>query len=259
MCYGADAMPPIYGDPITTATGTPLVLVSSDGTHIAAHAARPHQSRGTGVLVLPDIRGLSGFYERLTIHLAEQGYPAVAVDYFGRTAGTDHRHRDGDFPEPQHLARLTRDGLYADMMAGIEHLRGEGCSDVVSLGFCFGGRLAYLSAAPQFALAGAIGLYGYPDPINGVPGPTQQAGDLTAPILAIFGGADPGIPTETVAAFDRALTAAGVPHDIITYPGAPHGFFEVEQHDYAESCADAWSRILRFILLVDEARDHTTH
>jgi carboxymethylenebutenolidase len=53
-----------------------------------------------------------------------------------------------------------------------------------------------------------------------------------------------------VTAFGEALTASGVPHEIVTYPGAPHGFFEMALPEYAEAQADAWERILAF------ARDH---
>jgi len=205
-------------------------------------------SRGTGVLVLPDNRGLSGFYEQLTVRLAGQGYPALALDYFGRTAGVGYQDRGADFDHMSHLARLTRDGLYADFAAGIAHLRGPvGTRTTVSLGFCLGGRFAFLTAAPSFGLAGVIGLYGMPDTLFGAPGPTQLVGELTAPVLGLFGGADEGIPPELVAGFEAALAGAGLPHGIVTYPGAPHGFFELDRPEYAVAQADAWRRILAFI------------
>jgi carboxymethylenebutenolidase len=247
VCHDVDATPPIYGPPVTTASGASLVLAPRDGASTAAFAALPATASGTGVLVLPDNRGLSAFYERLALRLAEQGHAAVAVDYFGRTSEVEPGARGADFPFPEHLGRLTRDGLEADLAAGADRLRAGGCRRVISLGFCFGGRLAYLSAAPRFGLAGAIGLYGYPDPVRGAPGPTQLAAGLTAPILAMFGGADPHIPAGTVAAFGEALAAAGVPHEIVTYPGAPHGFFELEQPEHAAASADAWRRTLAFL------------
>src|SRR5262249_55772112 len=229
-----------------------------DGTGFAAYRSRPDQASGVGVLVLPDNRGLSGFYERLTVRLAEQGHTALAIDYFGRTAGTGYRDRGADFARPEnvltHLVKLTKDGLYADFDAGIDHLHNGptvagdgGWRAVVSLGFCMGGRFAFLTAAPRFGLAGAIGLYGATEPVRGAPGPTQLAGELAAPILGMFGGADEGIPPSAVAAFDHTLTAAGVPHEIVTYPGAPHGFFEMEWREFVEAQRDAWRRILRFV------------
>ncbi|OPG11230.1 hypothetical protein B1L11_21405 [Microbispora sp. GKU 823] len=246
MCYEPDAVPPVYGSPVTTVTSERLVLTSADGARFAAHLSRPGRPSGPAVLVLPDNRGLSGFYERLTERLAEQGHTALAIDYFGRTAGTDPRS-GSDFPFMEHLGKAHKDTLFADIAAGAAHLRAEANEQVVSLGFCFGGRLAFMTALPAFGLAGAIGLYGYPDVLFGNPGPTQMAGELRGPILGLFGGADEGISSEVVHAFGEALEGAGVAHEFVTYPGAPHSFFELGRPELAEACADAWSRILGFL------------
>ncbi|MEU6415246.1 dienelactone hydrolase family protein [Microbispora sp. NPDC046933] len=246
MCYEPDAVPPVYGSPVTTVTSERLVLTSADGARFAAFVSRPGRPSGPAVLVLPDNRGLSGFYERLTERLAEQGHTALAIDYFGRTAGTDPRS-GSDFPFMEHLGRAHKDTLFADIAAGAAHLRAEGGEEVVSLGFCFGGRLAFMTALPAFGLAGTIGLYGYPDVLLGKPGPTQMAGELRGPILGLFGGADEGISPEVVRAFGEALEGAGVAHEFVTYPGAPHSFFELGRPELAEACADAWSRILGFL------------
>jgi carboxymethylenebutenolidase len=253
MCYQADAAPPRYSAPITTTTSTRLLLTADDGAPCAAFQSLPAEPSGPGVLVLPDNRGLSGFYELLTVRLAEQGLPALAVDYFGRSAGTAYQDRPAEFAElpnlMTHLRALTRDGLYADFDAGIARLRdpdGGACPQVISLGFCMGGRFAFQTAHRRFGLAGAIGLYGYPDELNGAPGPIQLAPELTAPILGLFAGADEGIPATMVAAFDDALAAAGNRREIFTYPGATHGFFEADAASFAEECADVWRRVLGF-------------
>jgi len=60
-------------------------------------------------------------------------------------------------------------------------------------------------------------------------------------------GADQNILPEHNAAFDAALTAAGVEHEIVVYDGAPHSFFDRRQEDYAEQSADAWKRTLAFV------------
>src|SRR5258708_723008 len=145
MCYEADAAPPSYGPPITSATSSRQLLTASDGAPCAAYQSLPAAPSGPGVLVLPDNRGLFGFSEQLTRRLAEQGLPALAIDYFGRSAGPAYQDRPAGFAEPPnlmaHLRALTRDGLYADFEAGITRLRspaGGGCARVVSLGFCMG-------------------------------------------------------------------------------------------------------------------------
>ncbi len=253
MCYDADAIPPIPHGPAVTAvrSAEPLTLTSADGTAFAAFLAEPARPTGPGVLILPDNRGLRGFYEHLARRLAEQGHPALAIDYFGRTAGPDLRTRGADFGDmPQHmrhLGGLTAAGLDADLTAGLDHLRAAYGRTVAALGFCFGGRQAFRAAAPKFGLSAAVGFYGYPDTVFGAPGPTQLAAELTTPLLAFWGGADPDIPATTVSAFDDALTAAGCAHEFVTYPGAPHGFFDGGTADFAEASADAWRRTLAFL------------
>jgi carboxymethylenebutenolidase len=62
-----------------------------------------------------------------------------------------------------------------------------------------------------------------------------------------MGGADAGIPAEDVAAFEEALAEAGVEHELVTYEGAPHSFFDRKQEEFADVSTDAWSRVLTFI------------
>ena len=70
---------------------------------------------------------------------------------------------------------------------------------------------------------------------------------MTAPILALQGGDDPGIPAEESQAFDEALTAAGVEHEVVIYPGAPHSFFDRKFEEFAAESKDAWNRVLTFV------------
>ena len=70
---------------------------------------------------------------------------------------------------------------------------------------------------------------------------------MRAPILGLMGGDDAGIPAEDVAAFERALAEAGVEHELVTYPGAPHSFFDRKQDEFADASEDAWNRVLAFI------------
>jgi len=122
-----------------------------------------------------------------------------------------------------------------------------GCRSVFTVGFCFGGRQSWF-AATRHDLAGAVGFYGRPCVArDGTPGPAQRAAELKAPILGLMGGADPAIPAEEVAAFERALTEAGIEHELVTYEGAPHSFFDRKQEEFADVSTDAWSRVLTFI------------
>ena len=249
MCFELDSVPPI--PPISG--GAPVraedvVLEASDGTRLAAFSALPDDGARVGIVVLPDVRGLYGFYEQLALRFAERGYAAVAFDYFGRTAGV--AKRDDEFPYMDHVAQTTPETIAQDVRAAVEHLRSPGggaCETVFAVGFCYGGRHAWLATADGHGLAGAVGFYGSTGERNGAPGPTQRAAEFAAPILALQAGADQNILPEHNAAFDQALTAAGVEHEIVVYDGAPHSFFDRRQEDYAEQSADAWARTLAFL------------
>jgi carboxymethylenebutenolidase len=249
VCFELDSVPPIPVIAGAAVSHDDLVLEAADGTRFAAFAATPDERGGRGVVVLPDVRGLYRFYEELALRFAERGVAAVAIDYFGRTGGVGKR--DEHFPFMDHVVKTTPKGIQADVAAAVALLRspaGGSCEAVFTVGFCFGGRHSWLSAAGGHGLAGAVGFYGRPGiGSDGSPGPTQRAGELAAPILALMGGADEGIPADDVAAFEEALEAAGVDHEVVTYEGAPHSFFDRRQEDFAEASDDAWRRVLAFV------------
>ena len=249
MCFELDSAPPIPEISGAAVSHDDLELESSDGTRFAAFSATPDEPRGVGVVILPDVRGLYRFYEELALRFAERGYAAIAIDYFGRTAGV--AKRSDDFEYMPHVEQTTPGGIQQDVGAAVARLRspeGGSCRAVFTVGFCFGGRNSWLSAAGGHGIAGAIGFYGRPGPgRDGSPGPTLRATELAAPILALMGGDDPGIPLEEVTAFDEALDAAGIEHEVVVYPGAPHSFFDRKYEEFAAESEDAWRRVLAFL------------
>ena len=66
-------------------------------------------------------------------------------------------------------------------------------------------------------------------------------------VLGLFGGADEGIPAADIQRFDETLANAGLEHELITYPGAPHSFFDRKYEEFAKESADSWARIVAFI------------
>jgi carboxymethylenebutenolidase len=249
MCFDTDSLPPIPSISGAAVDHRDLVLEASDGNRFAAFAALPEARSGAGVVIFPDVRGLYRFYEELALRLAERGYAAVAFDYFGRTAGVEKR--DDDFEFMPHVQETTSESVQRDAAAAIAWLRspdGGSCRRAFSLGFCFGGRGSWLAAASGHDLEGAIGFYGRPGVgRDGSPGPTQRAAEIACPILALQAGADQNISSEDNAAFDTALTAAGVEHEVVVYPDAPHSFFDRKQEDFASESEDAWNRVLAFL------------
>jgi carboxymethylenebutenolidase len=243
MCFELDSLPPIPPIEGGAVDHRDLELESEDGNRFAAFAALPEEPSDTGVVILPDVRGLYRFYEELALRFAERGLGAVAIDFYGRTAGVGKRGDDFDYPV--HRAQTTPEGVQADVRAGVQWLRDQGIGSIFTVGFCFGGRHSWLAAAGGHGLQGAVGFYGMPG--GDSPSPIDRAGDMEAPILALQGGADQNITAELNAEFDQALTDAGVEHEVVTYPGAPHSFFDRKQEAFADDSADAWNRTLEFI------------
>jgi carboxymethylenebutenolidase len=248
MCFELDSTPPVPAISGASVTHHELLLQSRDGNRLAAFAALPDEPGGPGVVVLPDVRGLYRFYEELALRFAERGVAAVAIDYFGRTAGASTRGDEFEYME--HVARTTQEGIQADVAAAVAFLRspaGGSCSAIFTVGFCFGGRHSWLAAASGHGLAGAVGFYGNPAERNGVAGPTLRAAEIAAPILALQAGDDAHITAAANEAFDRALADAGVEHELVVYEGAPHSFFDRRQEDFEEASQDAWQRVLDFL------------
>jgi carboxymethylenebutenolidase len=254
MCFDLDSRPPIPALAGGAYASRHLILNSADGTPFRAFEARAGDlPTRSAMLILPDVRGLYSFYEELALRFAEAGIDALAIDYFGRTAGT--ADRAADFDHMAHVNQVTWEGTRADIEAGARYLasaagEAEGGRSIYSVGFCFGGRLAYLCATlrdPSFA--GVVAFYGIPvgPGRGGIPAPADLAADITSPVLGFFGGADGAIPEEARTAFEAALTAAGSEHELITYPGAPHSFFDRKQAEFQAESDDAWQRALAFV------------
>ena len=239
MCFDTDSTPPIPVISGAAVSHDDLTLTAADGNEFAAFRAMPDGQATTGVVILPDIRGLYRFYEELALRFAERGYVAIAFDYFGRTAGVEKR--DDDFEYAPHVEQTTPHTVQEDVGACINHLRAVGCTSLFTVGFCFGGSGSWNAAAFQDGLKGAVGFYGRPArSLPFVP-------ELKAPILVLQGGADAAISHEDNLEFERALREAGKEHELIEYEGAPHSFFDRKQEEFAAASDDAWSRVLAFI------------
>jgi len=245
MCFDTDSTPPIPVLSGAAVSHDSVVLTAADGNEFAAFAAEPDEPSTVGVVILPDVRGLYRFYEELALRFAERGYAAVAFDYFGRTAGVGKR--EDDFEYRPHVDQTTPEGVQADVGAAVSYLRDRGARSIFTVGFCYGGRNSWLAAASGHGLQGAIGFYGFPTERGGRIGPAERAGEMTAPILALQAGADQNITKVENDAFERALTDAGVEHELVVYDGAPHSFFDRKQAEFADASEDAWRRTLEFI------------
>src|SRR5437763_3335314 len=242
--------PPIAGG--AGATTRELELTSADGTRLDAFSATTDAPDAPGMVILPDVRGLHGFYKDLAVRFAEAGIHAAAFDYFARTAGAG-TPRDDDFEWMPHVMQTKPEQIAADVAATVALVRsaeGGGAKSVFTVGFCFGGRNSFNQAAQDHGLAGVVGFYGVVGASERYPeatAPINLAASYRCPVLGLFGGADPGIPAADVERFGQALDAAGIEHELHSYDGAPHSFFDRAQEQFQKESDDAWRRILAFV------------
>lgn len=241
MCYSDDArvpLPPISGG---AADQGDFELTSADGTRFAAHFARASKPTGAGMVVLPDVRGLHHFYKELAQRFAEAGVDAVAIDYFGRTAGIGERGEEFDYKP--HVEQTKPEKIRDDVAAAVAYLKskdGGAVGSIFTVGFCFGGSNSWNQSAGGHGLKGCIGFYGRPERSE------PFISEMKAPLLMLVAGAD-FTPQEAFHEFDKKLTKAKVPHEMHVYEGAPHSFFDRSFVEWKDACDDAWRRMLAFI------------
>jgi carboxymethylenebutenolidase len=250
MCHGPGSSPPYPPVRGGAGSGREIELKASDGNRFAAFSATTDQEGAPAVVLLPDVRGLHGFYQELALRFTEAGIHATAIDYFGRTASVSMRGDDFEFRP--HVEKTRPETVFLDAAAAVAHVRteeGGGASRVFTVGFCFGGRASFNQATTDNGLAGVIGFYGRVGKASDTDtnAPVVQAEHYKIPVLGLFGGADRGIPVEDVEEFRSALDKAGVENEIVIYDGAPHSFFDRQYEQFASECDDAWKRILSFI------------
>jgi carboxymethylenebutenolidase len=254
MCFDHDALPPdLPADLVLPRLGggaaAELVeLTSADGTRFSAALAVAPEAREPAVVILPDVRGLYRFYVELAERFAAAGHSAVAIDYFGRTAGTGER--PDEWAAWDHVLATTPEQIQADVAAAIELLRERaGATSFVAVGFCFGGAQAFLAATNgDLPLSGVIAFYGALEGARlEIPSPKDEAIATRHRVLALFGGADQGISAEDRRTFEANLERSGAEYEIVLYPDAPHSFFDRKQEEFADASQDAWRRTLGFL------------
>jgi carboxymethylenebutenolidase len=227
-------------------------LTTADGP-MRLYEAVPDGTAKGAVIVIMEAFGVNGHIEGVTRRAAEAGYHAVSPDLFhragGGTAGYD------EFPKVMEFFKsVTDDGILIDVDAAIDHLHKAGFTDdkIGIFGFCFGGRVTFLTAARR-QLGAAITYYGGgivstgPLPFAPLVG---EAGQVKTPWMGHFGDLDKGIPVEDVeqlkAAMDKECT---VDHALYRYADADHGFHCDERTAvYNKAAANlAWSRTLEWL------------
>jgi carboxymethylenebutenolidase len=224
-------------------TESEILLRGADGAKVPCFLAEPAGSpRAAGVVIAPEIFGLSGWIRSCARRLAEFGLRAAAVDVFAREPLPDPEHA----PMPVLMARMQRLawlGALDDLRAGAALLRERGAPRVGCIGFCMGGTLSLLySADPIDAAVACYGRLRHPAE------PLLAAGRGRSPVLGIYGARDTGIPLSEVQELRGAL--AHRPGSEVHVFDAGHAFLNDHRpaHHDSEQAALAWAKIEGFLL-----------
>jgi carboxymethylenebutenolidase len=195
------------------------------------------QSPRGGVLVIHENRGLNDSIRSVAGRLAASGYSSLAIDLLSEEGGTESFA--DEFEAMAALGAVPPSRLVADMKAGVTELRRRlPGKRVGATGFCFGGGMTWLLlASRESRLAAAVPFYG-PFPENG-----SLAGAKAA-VLGIYAGLDSRVNASRAAA-RAALRKAGLRHQIVTFPGVDHAFFNPTGARYdSGAAAAAYRRML---------------
>jgi len=227
---------------------------TKDGKEMDAYRAMPATGQGFGtILVVQEIFGVHAHIADLCRRFAKLGYYAIAPELYFRQ-GDPKAISDMQALLREIVSKVPDEQVMGDLDSTVDFAKGEGKADTTKLGitgFCWGGRIVWLYAAHSAALKAGVAWYGrvVGDSTPMTPKhPVDIAKDLKAPVLGLYGGADTGIPNDTVDRMRAALKAgspAAQKSQIDTYPDTPHAFNADYRPSYRkEQAEDAWKKAL---------------
>jgi len=231
---------------------TEYVSVSvNDRTSMRLYAAHPAATPKRGLLVMQEAFGVNAHIRDITERFAREGYLAVAPELFHRT-GAGFEGRYDNFPSAMvHMKELRDPAMQADILAAFDWLRENGIGDhspIAAVGFCMGGRAAFLTAL-AVPVNCAVSFYGggiAPNPNN--PGLLNRVDELHSPVLLFWGGRDKHIGPEQTGAVAEALRKARKTYVNVEFSDADHAFFCDARSSYDPvAAAQAWPLTLAFL------------
>jgi carboxymethylenebutenolidase len=248
----ASAVQPVAASTVTQTDAQGLdageTRVPTHDREIAAYFARPAGGRNLPTILLAhEIWSVHEYFRDIARRLAKLGYLAVASDLYARQGDVSNLSIDeirkvvATVPDVQVMADLDATADWALQNGGDPRRLGI-------TGMCWGGRITWLYCAHNPDVRAGVAWYG---PVAGPTSelkpthPVDVAAKLMAPVLGLYGGADAGIPNETVDQMRAALKAAGKPSEIFTFPDMPHAFHADYRPSYRKPAADqGWSMML---------------
>jgi carboxymethylenebutenolidase len=248
------AVQPVSAQTITTdasgLTGGEIKIPVKDG-EIPAYRAMPASGGPFPVvLVVQEIFGVHEYIKDVCRRFAKLGYLAIAPELYARQ-GDVSKLSDSKEIFSQVVSKVSDEQVMADLDAAVQWAKASGKGDTKRLGitgFCWGGRITWLYAAHNPSVKAAAAWYGrlvgQTSPMT-PKNPIDIVGSLKAPVLGLYGGADTGIPVETVEQMREALKKAGKKAEIIVYPNTPHAFHADYRPSYRkEQAEDGWKRMV---------------
>ena len=223
-----------------------------NGAAMRTFVARPTDPAAAdsapGVLMIQHAGGVDQFVQGMARRLAAAGFVAAAPELYHR--------QDPPPDEPLERMGLLRDAeIIADGDAVLDYLGADAGGDAGRpsgvVGFCMGGRVAYLLAAASARLQAAVAFYGGNTRVAWGKGkaPFERLGEITCPVLGFFGGRDSNPSPEDCDAIDAELTRHGVEHRFHSFAGAGHGYMDFTNATryHTEAAADSWPLTLEFL------------
>ncbi len=226
------------------------VKIPTKDVEIPAYRALPEKGNSFPVvLVVQEIFGVHEHIKDLCRRFAKAGHLAIAPEMYAR---------QGDVSSIQNIQEIIQKvvskvpdaQVMSDLDATVDWAgKNKGQTSKLAItGFCWGGRIVWLYAAHSTKLKAGAAWYGrlvgQPSELN-PKHPIDVAAQLKAPVLGLYGGADSGIPNDTVDKMKAALAAAKSKSEIILYPDAPHGFNADYRPSYrADQSKEAWGKMI---------------
>ena len=225
-----------------------------DGDTIHLSVARPDgDGPFPGLILIPDVRGVSAHYRDVAVRFAGEGFLTAVIDLYSREGAPELADMPAVFAW---IAALPDPRVLADLRGAVDALAAQPdvrAGAIGITGFCLGGQYALMAACTIARLQACVSWYGmlrYAEHNEQKPeSPLEMAPRLGCPYLGLFGGDDALIPQADVEELRGILNRAGKRFDIKVYAGAGHAFFNDARPDAyrPEAAADAFPRAVRFL------------
>ena len=224
---------------------TKNVTYTVDDQAYEGYYAKADKPNAPFILLIHDWDGLTDYERKRADMLANEGYNVLAADMFGQgirpTSVEENKRLTGALYDDRSKMRRILEGA---LNAG--RLQGNDVREGVTMGYCFGGTVALELARSGFPQKAFVPFHGAFDIPTG-----QNYDKTTGEILVFHGSADESVSLESFATLGKTLEAAKVPHEMVTYSGAPHAFTVFGGDRYREDAdRKSWQRFTEFLIEV---------